>query len=77
MDEQCGRLVEPGDTGSLIRTLRLLIEDPQLRRELGANGPVRARKLSLPKTKLEELAAVLAELPGNNAITARDGAVVA
>lgn len=60
---QCGVLVPPGDAGALARALDALIQEPDQRRELGSQGPPRARQLCDPTTQLRRLAEVLAPLP--------------
>jgi glycosyltransferase involved in cell wall biosynthesis len=51
----CGRLVPPGDAEALAETLRELVADKELRIDLGAHGPQRARSLCDPLLALEHL----------------------
>jgi len=60
VDESCGVLVPPGDATALAATLRSLIENENLRRTLGANGPRRAHELCDPAKQIERLGAILA-----------------
>lgn len=45
-DGETGLLISPGDIAALSAALRSLIEDPELRRRLGAAGKMRVRELS-------------------------------
>jgi glycosyltransferase involved in cell wall biosynthesis len=45
VDPSCGRLVPPGDADALAATLATLLDQPELRRSLGAAGPARAHAL--------------------------------
>ena len=69
VDQSCGRLVDPLDTGSLAESLDSLIESAGLRARLGEAGMERARGLCDPASqmgKLQEL--IRAEMrPGGNA----------
>ncbi|MCS6976316.1 MAG: glycosyltransferase family 4 protein [Gemmatales bacterium] len=60
VDESCGRLVPPDDAEALAETLRRLIEDGELRRQLGANGPARAESLCNPQWQMQRLKEALA-----------------
>jgi glycosyltransferase involved in cell wall biosynthesis len=53
--EDCGLLSSPGDIDALSSDLSLLIRDQGLRSKLGANGPKRAREISDPDLRFEEL----------------------
>jgi glycosyltransferase involved in cell wall biosynthesis len=55
IDKSCGLLCEPGDVGELASALRTLITDQDIRERLGRNGPARARQLSDPASRLNEL----------------------
>lgn len=45
VDGHTGLLAEPGDAGSFAQALGTLVENPELRREMGLNGLARARRL--------------------------------
>ncbi|MBC8030768.1 MAG: glycosyltransferase [Pyrinomonadaceae bacterium] len=62
VDESCGLLVPPGDAEALAASLRRLIEDENLRRSLGASGPLRAQELCDPATQIERLGRLLASV---------------
>ncbi len=55
LDESCAQLAPPLDAGALAELLRGLIQDPDLRRRLGRNGPGRAASLSAPSHGLGQL----------------------
>lgn len=55
VDGSCGVLTPPGDSAALASALRELITDPARRCSLGAAGPARARAVSDPAARLEEL----------------------
>jgi glycosyltransferase involved in cell wall biosynthesis len=55
VDDSCGVLVPPNDTGALALTLRQLIQDKALCARLGDAGPLRARELCDPATRMEQL----------------------
>lgn len=55
VDASCGRLVPPGDAQRLADHLSSLIRDPELRFELGQNGPSRAQRLSDPGRQMLRL----------------------
>jgi glycosyltransferase involved in cell wall biosynthesis len=55
IDDGCGILVPPGDTGRLAESLHRLIDEPELRASLGERGPARARQLCDPKRQLSRL----------------------
>ena len=58
-DDECGRLVPPGDVPALAAALEQLIADAPLRRALGARGPARARTLCDGPTQMARLAEML------------------
>jgi glycosyltransferase involved in cell wall biosynthesis len=64
VDESCGVLVPPNDTGTLASELSHLITDPADRARLGRTGPARARALCDPGTQVRRLAAVLGVAAG-------------
>ena len=55
----CGMLVEPGDADGLRAALQRLVDDPGLRRALGAAGPARAIALCDPAVQLRQLASLV------------------
>jgi glycosyltransferase involved in cell wall biosynthesis len=63
VNDSCGVLVRPGSVADLALALRLLVNDAQLRRRLGASGPARARELTDPAVQLSRLRSALGELP--------------
>jgi glycosyltransferase involved in cell wall biosynthesis len=65
VDDSCGILVPRDDAKALAGCLRKLIQDPNLREQLGATGPARARTLCDPAARLQQLKNVLAEISGN------------
>jgi glycosyltransferase involved in cell wall biosynthesis len=62
VDPSCGLLVQPGDPAALAAALRPLIEDESERVRLGVCGPARAKDLCDPRTSIERLCTILAEL---------------
>jgi glycosyltransferase involved in cell wall biosynthesis len=58
VNDRCGLLVTPDDPQALAETLGRLIDDPGLRRSLGAAGPESARSLCDPDMILNRLEAV-------------------
>lgn len=59
VNEDCGVLVPPNDPPALSRELHRLIGDADLRRELGAAGPDRARQLCDPTRQMARLETAL------------------
>jgi glycosyltransferase involved in cell wall biosynthesis len=59
--DACGRLVPPGDASALSATLRMLVADGSLRRQLGRAAPRRARQLCDPSTQIRRLYEALEE----------------
>jgi glycosyltransferase involved in cell wall biosynthesis len=64
IDDGCGILVPPGDTGRLAESLHRLIDEPELRASLGGRGPARARELCDPKRQLSRLDDICARARG-------------
>jgi glycosyltransferase involved in cell wall biosynthesis len=67
VDETCGALVPPQDSAALASALRRLLQDPPLRRQLGSQGPARAKSLCDPTRQLELLTSVLTAALGSAA----------
>lgn len=61
IDASCGLLCEPEDVSGLAFALRLLITGRDLRERLGRSGPERAKQLSDPAARLNDLYAALRE----------------
>jgi glycosyltransferase involved in cell wall biosynthesis len=59
VDPSCGILVRPGDPPELARSLKLLIQSPARRAELGANGVSRASELCDPKRQMAKFVETL------------------
>ncbi|PYS70608.1 MAG: glycosyl transferase family 1 [Acidobacteria bacterium] len=59
VSDSCGILAPPGDRKALASSLRLLIQNPNLRTRLGATGPERAQKLCDPLRQMNRIAEVL------------------
>jgi glycosyltransferase involved in cell wall biosynthesis len=59
IDDSCGLLVEPGNTTQLARSLRSLIESPELRARLACAGPQRARELCDPAAQMKQMSEFL------------------
>jgi glycosyltransferase involved in cell wall biosynthesis len=55
----CGVLVEPGSVRSLVQALADLLDHPERRAALGANGERRARELCDPRAQVGQLAGLL------------------
>lgn len=55
VDESCGVLVTPGDSGGLSNALSRLVTNPRERARLGSGGPTRARYLCDPGARLSQL----------------------
>jgi glycosyltransferase involved in cell wall biosynthesis len=54
IDESCGLVTPAGDVHRLAESLGRLIDSTDLRRQLGAGGPSRARKLADPAQQMQE-----------------------
>jgi glycosyltransferase involved in cell wall biosynthesis len=67
VDGTCGILTPPGDADAVAAALRRLIQDPSLRRTLGAAGPSRAESLCDPARQLNAAAAAFLQLVGSGA----------
>jgi glycosyltransferase involved in cell wall biosynthesis len=59
IDDSCGLLVEPGNTTQLARSLRSLIESPELRARFACAGPQRARELCYPAAQMKQMSEFL------------------
>jgi glycosyltransferase involved in cell wall biosynthesis len=59
---ECGILTQPGDVDSLAEALAKLIENPELRQSMGAQGPARAYDLCAPANRLPEIEKTLREV---------------
>lgn len=57
--ESCGILLPPARREALTAALQRLVDDPALRRRMGAGGPARARSLCDPATQVARLEQVL------------------
>jgi glycosyltransferase involved in cell wall biosynthesis len=68
--EECGVLVEPGDTTALAEALRRLISDPSERARLGQAGPASAVSLSDTKHALRRISELMTGLAA--AVTVRE-----
>jgi glycosyltransferase involved in cell wall biosynthesis len=55
VDSTCGRLVAPNDPEALARTLRELIGNEALRRQLGSAGPARVQSMCDPGNQITKL----------------------
>ncbi len=55
VDESCGMLFKAGDVDQLSRVLTKMVREPQVRRRLGAQGPIRAHALCDPSRQLAQL----------------------
>jgi glycosyltransferase involved in cell wall biosynthesis len=62
VDESCGILVAPDDAPALAGALASLIGNRELRERLGRGGPERARGVSDPADRIEQLANLFAAL---------------
>ena len=63
VNDSCGILVPPGNIDDLASALKLLVNDAELRRRMGASGPARARELTDPAAQLSRLRGALGALP--------------
>ncbi|MCZ6916709.1 MAG: glycosyltransferase family 4 protein [Gemmatimonadetes bacterium] len=59
VDDTCGIRTPPGDVPAVAAALRRLIEDTNLRHELGRAGPARAAAVAAPARQVRRLAQVL------------------
>ena len=65
VDESCGFLVPPNNPGELASALRDLIQNKQLRVDLGRSGPRRARQLCDPASQIRTLYEAFVNVSGN------------
>jgi glycosyltransferase involved in cell wall biosynthesis len=63
VNDSCGILAPSGNIADLASALRLLVNDEELRRRMGASGPARARELTDPALQLSRLSDALGGLP--------------
>ena len=71
VDESCGIQVRANDISHLAQALRSLIENPELRRRLGRNGPARAEALCSPLKQQQRLyETLLSKFPRPAAVNA-------
>jgi glycosyltransferase involved in cell wall biosynthesis len=75
VDQTCGVLTKPGDTGAVAAALRCMIEDPSRRRVLGEVGPSRAESICDPSRQLKTVAELLQSVAARGQTIARTGAV--
>lgn len=68
VNDQTGVLIEPEDTGQLIDACARLIEDHELRNELGANGRDSVVEKFAPETMVGVIEDVYARLTGEQAV---------
>ncbi len=61
IDASCGVLVEPGRADQLAGALVRLIDDPERRRQLGSQGPVRAHALCDPAEQLGKFRKIIVD----------------
>ena len=59
LDNSYGALVAPGETATLARELRTLIENKGERKAKGGRGPARAEELCNPRTTLRHISELL------------------
>jgi glycosyltransferase involved in cell wall biosynthesis len=59
VDEWCGALLPPGDTGALATVLDRLLEDGAGRARLGQKGRIRAAQLCDPATQTQRIATLM------------------
>ena len=62
VNSTCGILVPPGQPDILAESLRQLIQDENLRAQLGAAGPIRSEELCEVTRQLKQLASILADV---------------
>jgi glycosyltransferase involved in cell wall biosynthesis len=65
IDESCGLVAPPGDADQVAASLRRLIDSPELRTQLGQQGPERARDLCDPAGRIPDLYGALAGVVPN------------
>jgi len=69
VDDTCGALTPPGDTGAVADALRALIADSARRERMGAAGRRRSRALCAPETQLPYIERLLSSMTGHNGDT--------
>ena len=62
VDDSCGILVPPDDKPALAETLRRLIDDSTLRKQLGVAGPTRSKALCDPNRQMNRIYEQLSDL---------------
>jgi glycosyltransferase involved in cell wall biosynthesis len=62
VDETCGVLTPPSDAVALAGTLRRLIVEPAVRRQLGAAAPLRPQAICDPSRQMRRIHAVLSSV---------------
>jgi glycosyltransferase involved in cell wall biosynthesis len=59
VDDTCGLLVPPDDAHALALAVGRLIQEPDLRKQLGSAGPARASELCNPGVQMDQFQAAL------------------
>ena len=71
VNDSCGILVPTGSIADLASALKLLINDQELRRRMGASGPARGRELTDPAGQLSRLKSAFGGLPVRPELSSR------